>query len=139
MPGGTAPGATHDGATTGQDASCILDLQVPDVSYQVPMHFRRSSQNYPLGTRGGSRSSAGTSGSQPGYDAHPSCHRGTPVRHLESVDGIDALHDQNAGSGEYRDESARAGVQHEANDEHYGPEIPHRGNRGIESPFLVTK
>jgi hypothetical protein len=31
------------------------------------------------------------------------------------------------------------GVQHEANDEHHGYKTSHRGNRGIESPFLVTK
>ena len=66
-------------------------------------------------------------------------HCGAPVRYLESLDGLDALPDQNAGSGEYRDESARAGVQHEANDEYYRYKISYRGDGGIKKPLLVTK
>ena len=37
------------------------------------------------------------------------------------------------------DESARAGIQHEANDEYYGYKTPDGGYRGIESLFLVIK
>ena len=66
-----------------------------------------------------------TSGSEPGRDAHSTSHRGASVRDTESVDGIDALPDQNARPGEYRDESARVGVQHEANDEHYRHKTSH--------------
>ena len=55
------------------------------------------------------------------------------------LDGLNALPDQNAGSGEYRDESARAGVQHEAHDEHDGYETAHRGDGGVESPFFTDQ
>ena len=79
-------------------------------------------------------------------ESEPGCMmriRRTTVEHpfgtLESVDGIDPLPHQNARQGEYRDESARVGVQHEANDEYYGYKISHRGDRGIKKPLLMTK
>jgi len=61
------------------------------------------------------------------------------VRYAESLDGIDSLPDQSARPGEYRDEPARVGVQHEANDEHPWVENSHRGDRGIGKPFLFTE
>ena len=53
-------------------------------------------------------------------------------RHAQSLDGFDPLPDQDTGSGEYRDESACAGVQLEANDEPHWHETVDRGDsRGL--------
>ena len=61
---------------------------------------------------------------------------GASVWHAQNLDGFDPLPDQDTGSGEYRDEFARVGVQHKANDEPHWHETIDRGDKGIESPYL---
>src|SRR5437870_5195721 len=61
---------------------------------------------------------AGEVGSGPRQDADPTTDGRTPIRHAEGLDGGDALSDQDATKGQDGDESARAGLQPEAGDEH---------------------
>ena len=72
-------------------------------------------------------------------DAGPPQDGRASLWHNQIMDGIDTLPDQITRSGEYRDEFARAGVQHEANDEHPWHQAPDRGDKGIESPFSLIK
>lgn len=55
-------------------------------------------------------------------------HRGACVRHVEVLDGLDALPDENADACGHRDEPARAGLQPKAGDANSGDGANHEGD-----------
>src|SRR5437899_33209 len=62
------------------------------------------------------RTCPATPGPQARRDDAQAMHGGACVRHAQTLDGLDALPDEETGAREHRDESARAGIQPEAGD-----------------------
>src|SRR5258708_35462585 len=75
------------------------------------MHEWRISAHRTLGARTRTRDDAKAPGTHTACLATTSADRRTSLRNAQSVDGIDALLDQNAASCEYGDEPARVGLQ----------------------------
>ena len=64
-------------------------------------------------------------------DAHKAPDRGASVRHYQSLDGCDALPDEDAAQRAHRDGAARAGLQYETRDEDSGCQRIEGGNVGL--------
>src|SRR6266478_4526884 len=126
LSGGSATDATIYEHRRRDEDPHLLVLGVRVVFDQVAMHDVRCAPGKALGTRGGTRPDAGEVGSGPRQDADPTTDGRTPIRHAEGLDGGDALSDQDATKGQDGDESARAGLQPEAGDEHPHARRPDR-------------
>src|SRR6266581_2808705 len=79
----------------------VLVLRLPEVSHQSAMHQRRISTNRPLGERARTRGDAKTPGPHTAGLATAPADCRTPLRHAQSVDGSDALLDQDTPPREY--------------------------------------
>ena len=88
----------------------------------------------------GTRSRTGTRGKQArsraGTHAHPAPNSGTPVRNPQGVDGFNALPDENAEQGQYRNELARVGIQHEASNRDLGCWNADQGDPDLVAPLF---
>jgi hypothetical protein len=97
-----------------------LELSLPGLPDQGPMHHWQRAANQTLGARRGTRCHASAAGPRPRENAGASTNRRTSVRNNQVLDGVDAFPDQDAGSGQYRDESSCARLQPEASDANIG-------------------
>ena len=76
----------------------------PSCPLKAQCTTERLSAHHALGARGRARGDAGAPGPQPEASTNTPANRRTSLRHAQSLDGRDALPDQDAAAGQYRDE-----------------------------------
>ena len=104
---------------------------------EITLYDRQGTTCHPLGTLGNPQGHAGSTGSRSGDHAGTLTNTGTPIRDVESLDGINALSDEDAESSRCRDEFARARLQPEARHEHPGHQATNSGDSGIGPVFAL--
>ena len=110
----------------------------PRCPTQSAMHDGRLSAHRALGARGRARGDAGSPGPAARRDEATPANRRTSLRHAQSLDGGDALSDQETASRQYRDESPCAGLQPQTRHADHGDRTADAGNEDI-SPAIRAR
>src|SRR5208283_5218116 len=102
------------------------------------MYNQPVSTHYPIGARGRTRGDAEAPEPHTRGFADSPADRRASFRHDQSLDGSDALPDQDDPAREYRDEFACTGPQHETRDADPRNRTAHGGNEGLNALFSPT-
>ena len=138
MPGWGTADASNDKHGTGQGDPALLELGVWKLCDQVAVHQRQGAPRAPLGTRRHPGTCRETAQTKTRGDARPTIAGRAPVRHDEVVDQLESLPDEAIIGGEYRDQPAGPGLQHETSDQSGRNKKNHGDDRSIGS-FVSKK
>ena len=118
------------------NAAQVLVFSLPAMHDQSEMYDRGVSAHCTLGARG--RPGCDAAAPRPnatGFTPAPPDRR-APVRHDQSLDGSDALSDQDDPARKHRDELACTSLQHETCDADPRNRTTHGGNEGLNAFFF---
>src|ERR1700730_3921767 len=122
--------ALHDNRAR-HDAAQVLVVGVPAMPDQGAMHDRRLPANRALGGGGGTGGDAGAPLPDAAGLTYPPADRRARLRHAQSLDGLDALPDEDAAARQYRNEPARSCLQPKASDADRRNRAADAGHEGL--------